>query len=187
MLLVLIDPPAPVKCVRNLAASGVMHNLLIHQPRRLGVIARAVVQPGCAPVRRRRVAAVREQLHQFGVVVDRLGCIVLQQVHVATGVQRLFQPSAGWEALDHLRDQRVMSRAVVLIARQLRQHIQLQRRGIVAGLGQLLDVARAHMFQLEVAHRRIDCQRVAIRRAQLWIVLADGVVLRARGRRSQHP
>ena len=78
----------------------------------------AIVQPRRAPVRTGSVDAAWEALHELAVVGDGPGSVTLDQVHVATGVERFLQPTAVWVLPGHAGDQGVLLRGVTGTARE---------------------------------------------------------------------
>ena len=177
VILLLVDAPAPVKRARHLDPRRIALDLLIHQPRRLCVVVQPVVHPRRSPVCRRRVRAIRKHLHQKRIVIRRLLRIMLQQVHIPARVQCLLQPPARRKPLHHLRNQRIVRHLIVLVPRQLRLHIHLQRGAVIGRIRKLLHISPADVLQLHIARRRIDQQRIVIGLAQPRAVTFDRVIL----------
>ena len=108
---------------------------------------------------------------------DGLRGVVVQQIHVSAGVERFFEPAAGGKAGDHLGDDGVVGGAVVLVAGELGEHVELEGGGVVAGVGEALDIAAGELLELEVADGGVEGEGVAVGGGELGIVAAEGVVL----------
>ena len=175
-LLVLVDAASPVERGGNLQATGVAYDLLVHETGGLGVVADAVVHPCGAPVGRGRVGAGGEEADEGGVLHDGLRGVVLEEVHVAAGVESFLEPAAGGKAGDHLGDEGVVGGLVALVAGELGEHVELERGGVVVGVGEALDIAAGEVLELEVADGGVEGEGVAVGGGELGIVAAEGGV-----------
>src|ERR1700730_12488327 len=92
LLLLGIKTAAPVKSSRDFLPTGIQGNLLVEELGSDGVVSKAVVQPGGAPMSTGRVRVTRKALRQFDTVLGRLRIVLAQQVHVPAGIERFREP-----------------------------------------------------------------------------------------------
>ena len=104
---------------------------------------------------RRRIGAVGKMGSQVAVIADRSRKVLLQQIHIAAGKQRLGQPWALGKTRLHQRYNALLVCSVIPIPRQFHQQIKPSRAMLVSSVGQPLHLRRSEPLQLPFASRRI--------------------------------
>ena len=115
-----VRPPSPLLRDRAVICSS-------KKPRRLRIKSLPVAKPTRPPMSRRGVLAAREMRSQVPVVLHRRRIVLLQQVHVPAGKQRLRQPWTRRKPVLHLRHNPLLIGGVIPIPRQFHQQIEPPR------------------------------------------------------------
>ena len=148
---------APANRARSPSPSrrGIKPDLLVEQPRRIGVKPLPVTQPARPPVRRRGVLAARKMRGQVACNTQSRSdsrCFnryMLPLENSASASHGLLRKSRL-----HLAHNALLIGRVVAVSRQLHQQIEPPRAVLIVGIGQRLHPGRGQPLQLQVAGRR---------------------------------
>src|ERR1700723_2162735 len=90
-------------------------------------------------------------VRQLAVIKAGVGGVLLQQVHVAAGVEGFVEPGAGGETRLHLGDEGLLRTGVVFVAGEFHLEIEAARAGFVVGVGDGVELGGGEALELPVA------------------------------------
>jgi hypothetical protein len=169
----------PVERGGNFRGIGIERDLIFETLPRLIGSALPEGQPCRLPVRIGCARAIRKALLQLAEVVDGVVVVALQQIHVAGGKQRLFQPRACRSKLPQLVERPLYGLFIAGGALRLTQQIKALGFGVAGlrshGIQNLAGIVAAAAFFERSRQRQLTSRTLG--RSDLVFIIRSAVIV----------